>query len=389
MNELSSNDGRHTAPHSDNSIVRTAPVETVDTANEPTRIIITPHEGDDPTDLSPQPTDTPSPVQHPIQPPTYASDIPSDIPAEAYDADDIGPAAGHTVKEKTNLIDFSRNGTEDMVMNISVRDALRTRGDSAKEVIMTELKQMIARRVWTPVNASSLTPTERSHINRSSMFLKVKYLPTGAFGKLKARLVAGGRQQDREMYDDLSAPTVSTSSVFSILAVAAHEGRHIAVTDIGGAFLHADMTTGVNVYMRLDRVMTDMLVSAERKYKPYVDDKGCLIVKLDKALYGCVESAALWYEHLAGTLKSLGYETNDYAPHAPLPAALITKLREGAFEGRRKAMQTQRADERTIWPMMWSRMSLASQCKVREEADFDNAHLNLDCVRLYSFSERT
>lgn len=125
------------------------------------------------------------------------------------------------------------------------------------------------------------------------------FLPTGAFDKLKARLVAGGNQQDRQLYDDLSAPTVSTSSVFSILAVAAHEGRHIAVTDIGGAFLHADMTTGVDVYMRLDRVMTDMLVSAEKKYRPYVDDKGCLVVKLDKALYGCVESAALWYEHLA------------------------------------------------------------------------------------------
>jgi hypothetical protein len=69
------------------------------------------------------------------------------------------------------------------------------------------------------------------------------------------------------------------------------------------------------------------------------------------------------------------------APHAPLPAALITKLREGAFEGRRKAMQTQRADERTIWP----RMSVASQCKVREEADFDNAHLNDD---VNSFSPR-
>jgi Reverse transcriptase (RNA-dependent DNA polymerase) len=138
------------------------------------------------------------------------------------------------------------------------------------------------------------------------------FLPTGAFDKLKARLVAGGNQQDRQLYDDLSAPTVSTSSVFSILAVAAHEGRHIAVTDIGGAFLHADMTTGVDVYMRLDRVMTDMLVSAEKKYRPYVDDKGCLVVKLDKALYGCVESAALWYEHLATTLKSLGYETNDY-----------------------------------------------------------------------------
>ena len=77
------------------------------------------------------------------------------------------------------------------------------------------------------------------------------------------------------------------------------------------------------------------------------------------------------------------------AAHPPLPAALITKLREGAFEGRRKAMQTQLADERTVWPLMWSRMSLASQCKVREEADFEDAHLNLDCVRLWAFVRRT
>jgi hypothetical protein len=35
--------------------------------------------------------------------------------------------------------------------------------------------------------------------------------------------------------------------------------------------------------------------------------------------------------------------------------------------------------------MMWSRMSVASQCKVREEADFDNAHLNDD---VNSFSPR-
>jgi hypothetical protein len=57
MNELSGSDGRNTAPHSDTTIVRTAPVEAVDKANEPTRIVITPHEGDDPTDLSSLPTD--------------------------------------------------------------------------------------------------------------------------------------------------------------------------------------------------------------------------------------------------------------------------------------------------------------------------------------------
>jgi hypothetical protein len=211
MNELSGSDGRNTAPHSDTTILRTAPVEAVDTANEPTRIVITPHEGDDPTDLSSLPTDILSTAQQydnltdPIQPRTYHSDIQSDISAAAQTADDIEGGEGPTMKDKRNLIDFFRHGTADMVMNISVRDALRTRGDSAKEVIMTELKQMIARRVWTPVNASSLTPTERSNIIRSSMFLREKYLPTGAFDKLKARLVAGGNQQDRQFYDDLSA----------------------------------------------------------------------------------------------------------------------------------------------------------------------------------------
>ena len=33
-------------------------------------------------------------------------------------------------------------------------------------------------------------------------------------------------------------------------------------------------------------------------------------MKLNKALYGCVESAALWYEDLSRTMRSLGYETN-------------------------------------------------------------------------------
>ena len=35
------------------------------------------------------------------------------------------------------------------------------------------------------------------------------------------------------------------------------------------------------------------------------------MVLLKKALYGCVESAALWYENLHSTLKSLGYTRNE------------------------------------------------------------------------------
>ncbi len=37
-----------------------------------------------------------------------------------------------------------------------------------------------------------------------------------------------------------------------------------------------------------------------------------MVVQLDKALYGCVESAKLWYDHLRKTLESLGFTVN---PH--------------------------------------------------------------------------
>ena len=37
------------------------------------------------------------------------------------------------------------------------------------------------------------------------MFLKEKYLPTEGFEKLKARLVAGGNMQNKDLYEDLSA----------------------------------------------------------------------------------------------------------------------------------------------------------------------------------------
>jgi hypothetical protein len=63
---------------------------------------------------------------------------------------------------------------------------------------------------------------------------------------------------------------------------------------------------------------------------------------------------------------------------------LVLKLREGAYEGRRKAMDIQKSNERTVWPLMWQRMSLASQSRVREEEDFEEAYLALDCVKLWN-----
>ena len=87
-------------------------------------------------------------------------------------------------------------------MAITVKEALRSRGAEAERVILKELSQMIGKKVWTPVHMSIFTNTEKHGIIRSQTFLKKKYLPSGEFEKLKARLVAGGNQQDKNCESD-------------------------------------------------------------------------------------------------------------------------------------------------------------------------------------------
>jgi hypothetical protein len=96
-------------------------------------------------------------------------------------------------------------------------------------------------------------------------------------------------------------------------AIAASEGRNTISADIGNAYLEANMV-GEDVHMELDKLQVKLLTEIAPKLKPYVDDRGKIIVKLDKALYGCVQSAKLWYDHLTKTIKDLGFKENPYDP---------------------------------------------------------------------------
>jgi hypothetical protein len=90
-------------------------------------------------------------------------------------------------------------------------------------VARAEIGQIAEKRVWHPVIVRDLTVVQRGSIIRSSTFLKDKYFASeGVFEKFKARLVAGGDQQDKELYESLSSPTVSTSSVLGVAAIAAN-----------------------------------------------------------------------------------------------------------------------------------------------------------------------
>ena len=205
---------------------------------------------------------------------------------------------------------------------ISVKKALKKNEHESKKSILKELKQMVDMEVWEIIQKANLTRKQLRKVIRSSMFLTEKFTATGEFDKLKARLVAGGDGQDKTLYNNLSSPTISQETVMMVLAIAAIEGRSVATIDITGAYLECVFDDD-EVIMTIDPFLAKLLAQIDPSVEQKKDDKGMVYVKLRKALYGCIQSAKLWYDKLCEVLEADGYEKNGY------DACLFNKMVNG------------------------------------------------------------
>ena len=197
-------------------------------------------------------------------------------------------------------------------LHVSLKKARKIYNRRADEAAIKELSQLHRKKVWEIITSLPLSRSARRKIIRSSIFLKEKFTASGAFDKLKARLVAGGHQQDRSVYtaEETTSPTATLQSVYMIAGIAAAEGRSVASMDIGGAYLNAELEK--EVIMRIDKELADLLETVDSGYKdaPREPD-GSILVRLKKALYGLAESSNLWYKLLSKYFTSLGFKPNN------------------------------------------------------------------------------
>jgi hypothetical protein len=140
------------------------------------------------------------------------------------------------------------------------------------------------------------------------MFIKEKRDQRGDLIKVKARLVAGGDAMDKSVFTakKRTSPTVHTESFFMLLALAAARGMKVASIDIESAFLECDIPPGVEVLMRLPQEVAAQMVAVEPEHQSKLNTNGCLVVQLEKALYGTVIASQLWYKKLSDGLLSFG-----------------------------------------------------------------------------------
>ena len=114
----------------------------------------------------------------------------------------------------------------------------------------------------------------------------------------------------------MTSPTVSIEAFMLTATIDTLEGRDVAVVDIPGEYLSADMDDEVHVVFR--GTLADMIVMADLElYRPFVSyetGKPVLYVRIQKALYGRLKNALLFYEKLVGYLEAYGFKINLYNP---------------------------------------------------------------------------
>ena len=140
-----------------------------------------------------------------------------------------------------------------MLNQVGIREGIRKFGEKGNDALLKELNQLHERNTLLPKKKEDMTYDKRKRALRYLIFLKEKRDGTikNKGGMIKARGCADRRSQ-REYTTKVktSLPTISLEAMMMSCAIDARDGRHVAVTDIPGAFLHADMEEDVHMLHR-------------------------------------------------------------------------------------------------------------------------------------------
>jgi hypothetical protein len=194
---------------------------------------------------------------------------------------------------------------------MSANAGLRKHGRKAEQALLAEFAQLEDLDVYEPLDPRKLTRAQKKQALRAINLIKEKRC-----GRLKGRTVADGRPQ-RNMYDksETASPTVGADSLMVSIIVDAYEQRDVGIADIAGAYLKASMKDFT--IMKFTGASVDILCKMNRKYEKFVcveNGVRVLYVRLLKAIYGCVQSALLWYRLFYYNLKDMGFKLNPYDP---------------------------------------------------------------------------
>jgi hypothetical protein len=204
-----------------------------------------------------------------------------------------------------------------MFQQMSAKKGIRTFGERAIAAMIKEFQQLDQGAVPGKPVVDPVDPTTISHDEKRQALEAVNLIKEKRCGRIKGRTCANGSKQRQFLKEgeSVASPTVSLEALLATLMVDVYEGRDVATFDVPGAYLHAEMPKDKRVLMILRGEFVDIMCEVNPKYKKFVQEingKKVLYLKVLRALYGCIESALLWYDLFANTLQKEGFKINPY-----------------------------------------------------------------------------
>ena len=206
---------------------------------------------------------------------------------------------------------FGQISKDGKFANTGLKEGVKRHGEKSIDALLTELSQLDNMTAFTPLMSGELSKSERKMALNLLVIIREKRC-----GKIKGRVVAdGSKQRSTVSREDAASPTIQLESLIMSLLIDAKEGRDVAISDVVGAYLLAEMKD--HVLVKLTGIAVDVLCRANEKYKKFVvfeKGKKVIYLKLERALYGCIQSALLWYNTFVTKLQKDGFLLNRYDP---------------------------------------------------------------------------
>ena len=191
---------------------------------------------------------------------------------------------------------------------MSAKCGFKELGQAGVDAIQKELEQLLYCKVMHGVRSSDLMHKQKCAVLQYQMFLKQNCCWKG-----KGHGCADGwKQRVYKTKEDTSSPTISVEALLLTCLIDAMDVLSVSTCDRPGAFIQVDMDE--KIHMHLDGELAELLMKVGPIYKQFIAyecNKPVIYTELDKALYGTLQAALLFWRKLRSFLiDTLRFQVN-------------------------------------------------------------------------------
>jgi hypothetical protein len=208
----------------------------------------------------------------------------------------LDDTACSVIGDSPNLLTASRSDPDTPTLSEALGGTQR---EDFLEAMDKEIAGLEKHQTWSVMKRTDVP--EGRKVLPGTWALKIKRYPDGTFRKTKARYCARGDKQIEGVdYFEKYAPVVQWSTVRLLLTLTQNLGWSTMQIDFEAAFVQADLEE-------------DVYLAVPPLYGDKANGQDCCL-KLNKSIYGLVQSSRYWYRHLKKAFEEEGLTMSAHDP---------------------------------------------------------------------------